>query len=164
MPELRDSRTVPRRSVSYTTLDAVVADADRLVAARATTTGNWSLAQILEHLATALDYQVDGFPPELQFGRVMKWLCRTFFKRRILEQGMVPGFKLKGPAATALIREQSDVELADALEHLKSAVGRLKAAARVADHGAFGPLTRAEAELLHRRHAELHMSFVAEPA
>lgn len=157
-----DTRRSVRRAVAYDSLDAIVADAQRLVDAGATTTGNWSLAQILEHLATAMDYQVDGFPPELTFNPVLRFFVRTMLKKRFLTRGVPSGYKLKGRAATALIKEQSEVEAAAALDHLRRAAERFKAATKSADHGAFGPMTKAEAELLQRRHAELHMSFVAE--
>lgn len=159
-----DSRRATRRAVAYDSLDAIVADAERLVDASATTTGNWNLAQILEHLATAMDYQVDGFPPELRFNRLVQLALRLLVKRWILTRGMRPGFRLKGKAAAALIKEPSEVEVRQALDRLRRSAARLKAAERCADHGGFGPLCKAEAELLHRRHAELHMSFVAEPA
>ena len=163
MPSLVDTRKCPRRQVAYASLDEIVADAERLAAANAPTTGNWTLAQIFEHLATAMDYQVDGYPPSLQLNPVLRFMVKTLFKKRILTKGMTPGFKLRGSAATALVKQRSDVELEAALAHLRRSVARLKAADRCADHGAFGPMTKAEGELLHRQHAAMHMGFVAEP-
>lgn len=158
------NRVPPRRAVAFAHLDAFTADAQRLARANAATSGAWSLAQILEHLAIAIEYQLDGFPPPLHLPRLAKLLLRIFLKKRILTRGMSPGFRLKPAAAPLLVPAAEGLALEASLEHLKRAVGRLQAAARFADHPAFGPMTKEEATALHLRHAELHMSFVVEPA
>ena len=162
MPTELDTTFAPRRTVAYPTLDAIVVDARRLVAAEATTTGNWSLAKILEHVAQGMEFGVDGFPPQMRARLVVRLLCRYVFKARIMREGMKPGFQLRGAAKQALVDNAGRLDAHKALDRLVRAVERLKAAERSADHFAFGPLSKDEAVLLHRRHAELHMSFVAD--
>ncbi|MGI9429285.1 MAG: DUF1569 domain-containing protein [Bythopirellula sp.] len=154
-----DTKTVTRREISYANLDEVVADAERLVAAGATTSGNWSLGQILEHVATVMDKSIDGFDvwPPLPVRLVGRW----FLKNRFLKQGMPAGFQLKGPIAKELLPPEVDAQ--QAFEHLRTAVERLKADSTRAVHPFFGKLTWDESNRINCRHAELHMSFIAQP-
>ena len=85
-------------------------------------------------------------------------LLRYVFKKRILTKGMRPGFNLKGPFADYIIpgaAYTTDQGLAD----LRAGIERLKREPQRHPHPAFGPLTREEWDLLHLRHAELHLSF-----
>jgi hypothetical protein len=95
--------TSTRRRVRYASLDEVVTDAERAVSANSATTGNWSLGQILEHLATANEKTIDGF------GFSAPWPIRTvgpFFKKRVLEKGLTPGFNLSSKGPPSLSRER----------------------------------------------------------
>ena len=53
--------TDSRRKVRYESFDQIVSDAERAVREKSPTTGNWSLGQILEHLAIANEKTIDGF-------------------------------------------------------------------------------------------------------
>jgi len=154
-----DTKTAPRRELTYATLDEVVTDAERLVAANATTTGNWSLGKILEHLATVLDKAVDGFEnrPPLPVRLVGRW----FLKKKFLRDGMPAGFQLTGGIAKEILPDETDTQ--QALEHLRKSAERLKNHKEDIAHPFFGPMTHEEILAINCRHAELHMSFVAEP-
>lgn len=149
-----------RRQVSYESLDAVLADARRLVDANARTTGQWSLGQILQHLAMALNASVDGF------GFTMPWpirfVARNFVKKSVLANGMKPGIKLPARAAPALT--PPDVDAPTAVENLARAIDHFQSATAYAPHPAFDQMTPDETKQLQLRHAELHMSFVRDPA
>jgi hypothetical protein len=148
--------TATRRRVRYHSIDEVVADAERAVSANATTTGNWSLGQILEHLAIAHDKMIDGF------GFSTPWPVRTIgrlvFKKRILTKGLTPGFKLSSKAAAVLVPGETDAEAA--LQHLRQSVERLKTEQQRSPHPFLGPMNPQESTQMCLRHAELHMSFV----
>ena len=154
-----DTTKCPRRSIEYRTLDEVVTDAERLVAAGGTTTGNWSLGQILEHVATVMDKSIDGF--DIRPPWPLRLIGRWYLKNRFLRDGMPSGFQLKGAAAKELIPEETPPQ--QALEHLRRAAERLKAETRRATHPFFGDLSQEESNRINCRHAELHMSFIAEP-
>lgn len=153
------SQTANRRKLSYASLNEVVEDATRLTAAEAPTTGNWSKGQIFEHLARVMDFSLDGFPFN------MPWPIRIigiyYFKPRIFKHGMSPGFQLKGATKQALAPDPLEDQAA--LEHLQKSVQRLETETQRCASPVFGELTRDEWNLMHRRHAELHMSFIAEP-
>jgi hypothetical protein len=148
--------TPTRRRVQYASLDDIVTDAQRAVQSKAATTGNWSLGQIIEHLATAHDKMIDGF------GFSAPWPVQTvgriFFKKRVLTKGLTPGFKLNPKAAAVLVPGETDSVAA--LEHLRKSVARLKTEQKRSAHPFLGPLNVDECNQMCLRHAELHMSFV----
>jgi hypothetical protein len=149
--------TLTRRRLHYDSLDEVVADAERAVAANSATSGNWSLGQIIEHLATAHDKMIDGF------GFTAPWPLQTvghlFFKKRILKKGLTPGFKLS-PKATAILVPGDTTDPAAALEHLRQSTQRLKTEQKRSPHPFLGAMTVDECTQMCLRHAELHMGFV----
>ncbi len=148
------TKVTQRRDVRYNSFDELLDDARRLVAADTVTLGNWSLGQILEHVAKALDMTVDGF------NMTAPWYVRLvgrFVLKRFLHKKMPAGFKLPA-SAKALLPPETDA--AAALEHLERAVARIKSESRRAPHPVLGPLTLEESNLLQLRHAELHLSFV----
>jgi hypothetical protein len=149
--------TSTRRRVRYASLDEVVTDAERAVSANSATTGNWSLGQILEHLATANEKTIDGF------GFSAPWPIRTvgpFFKKRVLEKGLTPGFNLSSKAAAILVPGETDA--AAGLDHLRKSTERLKSEQKRAPHPFLGNMTLDECNRMCLRHAELHMSFVTD--
>lgn len=153
------AQTATRRSLSYASLQEIIDDATRLTEADAPTTGGWSKGQIFEHLARLMDRSLDGF----DFGVAwpIRLIGKYYFKQRIFKHGMDPGFQLKGDSKKALGPDL--VEDQAGLEHLKNVVHRLETESQRCASPVFGELTCDEWNLLHRRHAELHMSFIAEP-
>ncbi len=153
-----------RRTVQYASLDEVLADAERLVCARAATTGNWSLDQILGHLAIAVEKSLDATPEEL--GWRAPWYLRLagryLIKHWILEYGMPSGFRLPAEAESwAVPAAGGDPHVA--LERLRHAIARLRSDRPRCPHPIFGPMPPHEWHRWHLRHAELHLSFVTEP-
>jgi hypothetical protein len=145
----------PCRKVRYESFDQIVSDAERAVRHQAQTTGNWSLGQILEHLAIANEKTIDGFGFQAPFPIRM---VGPFFKNRVLERGLTPGFRLSRRAAAALVPDETDVGAA--LDHLRQSFKRLDTESKRSLHPFLGRLTLHESNRLCLRHAELHMSFV----
>ena len=145
-----------RRSLSFASLDEVVAEAERLVAARdVEMLGNLSLGQILAHLAIPINGAIDGVEAK------GPWVIRTFLgpwiKARIARKGMSPGFQLPRKFVKDFFPENVSAE--QGLERLRKAVERQKSERMTSDHPMMGPMSHEEWERLHRRHAELHLSF-----
>ena len=145
-----------RRIVVYATLQEFLDDVRRLVSSDVTTVGNWSFAQILEHLARAIDASIDGFSFRAH------WLLRTLvaplIKNRLLTRPMKPGFNLPRRADGYL--PPAGIDLDTAREHLETAAARISTTRPAAAHPFLGKLSDREWLALHLRHAELHMSFV----
>jgi hypothetical protein len=141
----------------FKSLDEAVADAVELVSSPTTRTlGNWSLSQLLTHLARAIDGSIDGIKFKAP------WFVRLYgklAKRRVLRQGLSPGFKLPKKREAGAFPSASSLQ--EALAIFRKAVGRLQNEKATASHPVFGKLTHEEWTLFHLRHAELHQSFAA---
>lgn len=144
-----------RRELSFSTLDEIVADAERLVSAtRTRTLGNWPLTQLLTHLAFTVNNSIDGFPEKAP------WFIRLIgplLKGGITTRKMSPGLNL--PKNAQAISFPDAALPAAALEDLRRAVARTKSESMMADHPAFGKMNHDEWSRLHLRHSELHLSF-----
>ncbi|QDV52262.1 DUF1569 domain-containing protein [Gimesia fumaroli] len=141
-----------RRSVHYNSLDDLLADAEQMANSNVHTIGNWSLGQILMHLAISQNASIDGFG--FCFPAPMRLIVRLFMKRKFLSKGIPPG--LNAPAR--MTPEETSIE--EGLAALEAAIKRQQLEARNADHPAFGMLSPEEWDRFHLRHAEMHMSFV----
>jgi Protein of unknown function (DUF1569) len=149
------STQIGRRTVQYQQFSDLLEDARRLAAGPHRMVGNWTYAQVLEHVASAMDMAFDG----AEFRA--PWLLRTFaplFKNAVLTRPMKPGFRL--PRAATNLLPAPDVPLDAALAHLEHAVGRFETEDPNQPHPFLGRLTRSEYVQLHLRHSALHMSFV----
>jgi Protein of unknown function (DUF1569) len=148
-----------RRPVKYTSSEELVAEAERAVQQNAATTGNWSLGQILEHLAIANEKSIDGFG--FAVPKPIQLIAKLFIKKKVLRDGLKPGVKLPARGQKVLVPDETDPNAA--LDHLRQTVTRLQTETKRSPHPFFGPLTRDESNSLMLRHAELHMSFVKLP-
>ena len=143
-----------RRTVTYLSLRDFLEDAERCVAAHAPTSGNWSLGQIIEHMALILEKSLDGYD------LTAPWFIRLvgpFLKRRVMRNKMKPGLKLPGYAAKVLVPGLTEPQTA--LEHLRRVIGRMETETQRAPSPIFGVLTIDEWNQIHLRHGEMHMSF-----
>lgn len=145
------------RKRTYSTWDAVLRDVDAFVATRAETTGHWTLAQILEHLARSIDHSLDGFG--FRGGVLLRLFGRFFVKDRVLKNAMPPGYELPRQAAEALVPDK-DIDLEHAAQHFHRSVSRLRTEPQRYPHPIFGEMSVAEWDRMHLRHCELHLGFV----
>ena len=145
-----------RRSIRYESYDDLLEEAQRLAGGQVDTLGNWSYAQILEHLGTSLDSAIDGVPFSVPFP--MRIVGKLFMKSKFLNKTLPPGFKIPKSGEDRFIPQDS-VSVQEGLDHLQQAVERCKTASSFADHALFGRMTPEEWQRFNLRHAELHMSF-----
>lgn len=149
-----------RRNLQFTTLDEVRDDIQALAAGSYVTVGNWSFAQILDHLGSAMNSSLDGF--SFQGPWFVRWCVAPFIKNSILTKQMKPGFKLPKKFSSYLPNE--DCTMDDALPKVLAAIERFDEEIPTADHPFFGKMASEEWMSLHLRHAELHLSFVVPTA
>lgn len=143
-----------RRQVRYESLDDLLNDAQRLSTIELRTLGNWSQGQIYQHLSMSLNASIDGF--SFAFPVPVRWLMSVLMKKRFLKKELPPGFKSK---ANYVPKETSTAE---GLAALQKSIERQKQETRRAAHPGFGDLTLEEWNDFNLRHAEMHMSFLAE--
>lgn len=149
-----------RRSLRFDSIDQALAEVAALVEAEAggrlRQHGRWTLGQILNHLATWVDFTYDGFP--FRIPALVRCLLRSM-KRRMLAGPLVAGVRLPGVRGGTL--GTAVVPTAEASSHCRAAFGRLATEAPSRPHPIFGPMGHEEWVALHLRHAELHLSFLA---
>jgi hypothetical protein len=115
---INTKKVAGRQKLHFDTLDELLAHAERLVSGGTTQLGNWSLGQVLQHLALIQIASIDGFP------RLMPWLLRgalrLFFKKWMLHKGFPPS----GPNVNTLNPEP--IEAPVALANLRAATERVR--------------------------------------
>lgn len=125
---------------------------------KVTTTGNYSVPQIIEHLARSIDIGLgeQSVPkPSWLVGMIAKMM-----KKRFLAKGMKPGFRL--PAETqSVFWPEEEVDSDSALNHYSESIAKLMKAEEPIQHPYFGAMTRHEQAVLHCHHAELHFGFIS---
>ncbi len=143
--------TPTRRQLRFASLDEVMPEVERLLAGHATV-GAWSLGQILDHLAFALDRVARGpaasEPPTAEQQEVH----RRFFAGDRFPDG------IELPSAFS---PPPNDDPGAAAEALRAAIAAF--AARTAPfpaHPRLGPLTGEEWVKLHRMHCAHHLGFV----
>ncbi|MEM1228326.1 MAG: DUF1569 domain-containing protein [Planctomycetota bacterium] len=146
-----------RRELSFGTLDEAVSDAEQVAAGAVKTTGNYSFAEILRHLALSHDMATGKItaprPP---------WFMRLFMplmKNFILNRPLGPGFKLP-PAMEEIFWPRTPIELEPALEYFKESVEHYKLKGPLKKHPMFGAISREQNDRLNCAHCALHLSFV----
>jgi hypothetical protein len=148
------TKVAGRRTVHYNSFDELLADAERLAVTDTRTLGNWSLGQILTHLARAMDMMIDG-PPFL-FPAPLRLLTTLFMKKRMLSRSAPPGYQLP-KRAKHMVPEPTTT--AEGLELLRVAVLRIQSTSQRGPHPVFGKMGPGEWDQFQLRHCEMHMSF-----
>jgi hypothetical protein len=152
---VKTAKVAGRRKVSYASLQDVVADAERLSAAKVTTLGNWSAGQVFQHLAAAYNGSIDGLPGKFP------WhirLVANLFKNRLLRGAMPAGIEVPADLAKAVMPNPTSTEAG--LAELRAAVARLERDPHRARHPLFGDMSHEQWNQVHLNHAALHMSFL----
>jgi hypothetical protein len=144
-----------RRRLRFQTHEQILEEARSLAARPTQQLGNWSLEQIVQHLADAMELCINGkgFPAPLRI-RILARLAR----RRILNNGLPTGFKLPPAAEAILYRPPQNIEAA--LTALEGGMARLRSTNQRVPHPVLGKLSPAQWDLFHLRHGELHLSFI----
>lgn len=149
-----------RRTLKFATLADLRAEAARIIAAERAgslrRSGNWTTAQVFNHVSAWMEYPYDGYP-----GKGPPWFVRLmgrFMKRAVFTRPLPAGFRLPGvPGGTYGI---DDGPADAAYERLMRACERMEKGPPSAPNPVFGPLTHAEWQRLNAGHAELHFSFL----
>ena len=148
-------KVVGRRELRFHSLDDVLADLVALEGKPLKTLGNWSVGQLLTHLAVPMNGAIDGM--KLSPPWYIRLVARTF-KRRILNSASPPGFKLPKAAEAELI--PGPTSESEGFAAIRRGIQRLKAETHREPHPVLGPLTVGEWNQANCRHCELHLGFI----
>jgi Protein of unknown function (DUF1569) len=143
-----------RRTLHFSSYDELLDEVRRLAARPTRHLGNWSLGQVCQHLAAAMNMAIDG--PPFRPGLLLR-LVGPLLKKWLISRPLRPGFNFP-KTATVLIPQNSDV--AAGVAAVEKAVARLQQNPQRKPHPVFGRMTREEWDQLQFRHAEMHLSFI----
>ncbi len=145
-------------------MDALAAEVDRVLSAAAAgkvrSLGNWSPAQVFQHIGRLIEFSFDGFP--FRYEWPIRWasrLLRLISWRWLLTLAFRPGFR--NPSQAAVLEPDPAVDLEHAAEYLQRQIGRIRGGERMTQPSpAEGRLSHSQWVQVHLRHAELHLSFL----
>ncbi len=144
--------TPGRRVLRYESFDEVMPDVERLLDGHRTV-GNWTLAQICQHLAAVLRRHVD-LPASTTFDPADR--VPEEQKRRMLESGALP----EGIGAPPGVLPEAPLDEREEAEGLREAIAYYRASPGPAiPHRVLGPLTREEWDWFELAHLAHHLSF-----
>ena len=153
--------TPQRRPLHFDTIDAAVADAERLAAAerdgRLQRSGTWTLGKTLGHLATWANFAFDGYPDAVRPPLPVRMVLRLM-RNRFVAKGMPAGVRIRNIPGGTLGLDELPAD--EALARYRAAMVRLRRSPPTMPNPAFGPLTHEQWIQLNLRHAELHLSFL----
>lgn len=160
---VKTSKVSDRRKLSFTTMAEILGDIEMLDAVvkegkTISATGNWTPAQIIEHVLFIIDCSMDGFDfkAPLIF-RIFGKFARSF----ILNKPMKPGITL--PAKMSMVIASPKSTWPDAVSHARKAILRVEAGKYMAKPSPLlGKMAHQDWVKLHCRHAEMHLSFIKE--
>lgn len=153
---VKTDQVAGRRTLRFESLADVQRDAETVSWRPAKTLGNWSVSQIIDHLARSIQAGFEG--PQVWAPWFVRYLIAPVIKPRLLSKGMPAGFNM--PKKMTHFMPGDDPNLAVSLQELTNWVDRLKAECPPLGHPAFGKLSHADWIRLHIRHGELHLSFI----
>src|SRR5437868_6414374 len=114
-----------RRTLKFATIDQVLVEAERLAAAERAGAlkrlGNWTLGQVLNHLAAWAEFSYTGAP--LKPPWFVKLMLRMG-KNKFLTQPMRPGVRIPKVPGGTLATEPAELE--PGLSRFRAAFARLK--------------------------------------
>ena len=155
------SPTDQRRKLRFTSVDDVIAEAERLAGAeregRLKQLGNWTLGQIINHLATWAEFAYCGYPPSVRAPLPVRMILRML-RNKILTQGMTPGINIRGIPGGTLGTERVPTE--QALPRLRAALETLRQTCPPGPNPVFGRMSHDQWIALNLRHAELHFGYL----
>jgi hypothetical protein len=159
-------RVSGRRKLRFESLADLETEVERLAAADVESLGNWTLGQILSHLARVMLIAVGETPirPPLM-SRLIGFIFRPLLKRWLLESGMPAGIPHRGIPVIGRSKETTSqvahagITTEEGLAELRSAIDRYKSAQDFSRHPLFGK-RREDWDRFNLRHAELHLSFI----
>lgn len=149
------------RTLRFSSLADVKREADRIAeaerAGRLVRRGNWTAGQTFNHIATWINFALDGYPKQLRPPWLIKVLMRMQ-KKRFLRGPMPRGVRIPGVEGGTLGTE--DVPLEEGLAKLHAALDRLERTPPQGPNPVFGMMTHEEWKTANIRHAELHLGYL----
>ena len=119
--------SVKRRTLRFSDLDQISADAKKLLERGYFTAGKWNLSQVCSHCADWMGFAMDGYPRAPVPIRMMLWiLCKTVGPKKLkqyLDDGDFPPGK---PTMPQTVHDAQETPDAQAVRNLVHTIERFK--------------------------------------
>lgn len=147
-----------RRELKLDNLDDTVAECRRLLETGYLRNGNWSLAQICNHIRLTIEANMQGYPMWMTaLGLPMRPLLRHFALPRLLA-----GNSIQGVRTASMFVPSANLDDAAELVELENCVREFQQSTRpLHAHPGFGRMSREEFNQFHAAHAAHHLSFLS---
>lgn len=139
----------------FESFDQLITEVRSLGARPTRQLGNWSLAQICQHVGIGMRETVEAdklFDAPLWLRLLGPWL-----RGRVLKSGLPRGFQIPRGGERLI---PPPVSFDEGLAALEAGIATLKASDRRIAHPVFGRMSIAQWDQFHLRHAEMHLSFI----
>ena len=153
----RTQEITDRRELHFDSMGDILDDVEYLAAGDPPrSVGNWTSAQIVQHVATMIDCSIDGFAVA-RAALPVRIICRLL-RKRILTTPMKPGVNL--PGKFAFLAPASRTTWDEAVDLFRAVSTKLDTQRMTHRSPVLGRLSHGQWEQLHCRHAEMHFSFM----
>jgi hypothetical protein len=144
-----------RRTLDFTTFEAMLADIEKLESGGYDRAGSWSLGQVCDHLAIVARLSLDpGMKP-------MPWVVRKLLSRFVLRRFMRTRRMPAGLRAPKKLLPGDSLADAEGVRRWREVVEQLVSSPRPTYFNpAFGPMSREVFDQLQLLHAAHHLSFL----
>ncbi|QDV57409.1 DUF1569 domain-containing protein [Rosistilla oblonga] len=146
-----------RRKIHFENLSDAAAQCDQLLQSGYERNGNWSLAQICNHMRMTIDSSIDGYPKWMAIGKPLRPLLRWLMLPKLLRGDSPAGIKTASTFVPA--EDLSDAEevalFTESVRRFQTHTGYLH------PHPGFGKFDHASLEQFHACHAAHHLGFLA---
>jgi hypothetical protein len=145
------------RSLTFSTQDEILAEAERLAAGNPRIAGKHSFPEILRHLARTNDMLTGRIvPPKLPLPmRLMMPLVRML----VFNRPVKPGFNLP-KNSESFFWPQEPIDVEEALAALQESIAHYQRQGPLPYHPIFGKASRQQIDRLALDHAAMHLGFV----
>ncbi len=155
---IETKKVTDRRRLHFTRMSDILADVDALDGPDLRTTGNWTPAQDVAHVATIIRRSLDGFDG-LKAPLAVRLLVRLV-RNKALREPFKPGIQLPEKFRKVFVPDAATT-WQDATSAMRHEIGRIENGERMTvPSPVFGALSHEQWVQLHCRHAELHLSFI----
>lgn len=156
MSKVKTSKVKERRSLRFGRLTDLVSDVEQFEG-RARSTGNWTPAQVVDHVSRVIQCSLDGFPaPNASI--LIRGVAKMM-RSSVLNKPMRAGLKYQ--EKFDFFDPPADVTWEDATTRLKRAIARIDKGEKMPHRSpVLGFLEHEEWIQFHCRHAEMHFSFL----
>lgn len=153
---VKTKKVADRRTLRFGRMSEILVDINSFDNPSVTACGNWTPAQIVQHLARTIKVSLDGTSNRVPF--IMRMFA-SLVKSSTLNKPMKPGFSL--PKSIIEFKPDDNVTWEKAVEDFTAQIRRIENGDRMNKPSpAFGELSHEQWEQLHCRHSEMHLSFL----